>query len=316
MKGCKRSPITWIPTLYFVMGLPFLELFKTKRYFVVLMQITSGVMFGLLSFSLNLPDFFSCAIAILAVIAFSGATHDIAADVVYMAALNEEAQARYVGWQGAFYNLAKIVATVGLVYWAGCLIERVGQVGAWMTIMGICAALMLLLGFYHIRVLPSGEKMTIGKSESEGETFRELLRVIISFFRKKYIAWYILFIILYRFAEGFVIKIVPLFLKAPLSGGGLGLTEQQIGLYYGSFGAAAFVLGALGAGYFMAKRGLRRTLFTLCCRMRLHVGFSRDGLRWRIVLRMCRHGDKTCFRLYFRDCRLHQAYRHWSQIVI
>lgn len=306
MKSCKRSPIAWIPTLYFAMGLPFvvlnmvtvlmfkglgisdariafwtslvmlpwtlkplwspfLELFKAKKYFVVLTQITSGVMFGLLSFSLNLPDFFSCAIAILAVIAFSGATHDIAADGVYMVALNKEEQARYIGWQGAFYNLAKIVATGGLVYWAGCLIERVGQVGAWMTIMGICGVLMLLLGFYHIRVLPSGEKIVAGKNGSVGETFRELVRVIVSFFRKKYIAWYILFIILYRFAEGFVIKIVPLFLKAPLSEGGLGLTEQQIGLYYGSFGAAAFVLGSLGAGYFIAKRGLRRTLFTLCC---------------------------------------------------
>ena len=306
MNDNKRSPITWIPTLYFAMGLPFvvlnmvtvlmfkglgisdariafwtslimlpwtlkplwspfLELFKTKKFFVVLTQVTTGVMFGLLALSLNLPDFFSCAIAILAVIAFSGATHDIAADGVYMMALNKEEQARYIGWQGAFYNLAKIVATGGLVYWAGCLIERVGQVGAWMTIMGICAVFMLLLGFYHIRMLPSGEKKAVEKTKSVGEISRELWCVIVSFFQKKYIVWYILFIILYRLAEGFVIKIVPLFLKAPLNEGGLGLTEQQIGLYYGSFGAAAFVLGSLGAGYFIAKRGLRRTLFPLCC---------------------------------------------------
>ena len=75
----------------------------------------------------------------------------------------------------------------------------------------------------------------------------------------------ICFIILYRFAEGFVIKIVPLFLKAPIADQGLGLTEQEIGLYYGTFGAAAFVLGSLLGGYYISAKGLRKVLFTLCC---------------------------------------------------
>ena len=301
----RKNPISWIPTLYFAMGLPFvvlnmvtvlmfkglgisdtriafwtslvmlpwtlkplwspfLELFKTKKFFVITTQITSGVMFGLLAFSLSLPDFFCYAIALLAVIAFCGATHDIAADGVYMVALDKEEQARYIGWQGAFYNLAKVVATGGLVYWAGCLIEQVGQLQAWMTIMGICGGMMLALGFYHVRLLPSGGRTAV-TTGSWRESGRELVRVIGSFFRKKHIGWYILFIILYRFAEGFVIKIVPLFLKAPIREGGLGLSEQQIGLYYGIFGAAAFVLGSLSAGYFISRRGLRQTLFTLCC---------------------------------------------------
>ncbi|MGM9759043.1 MAG: MFS transporter, partial [Parabacteroides sp.] len=85
------------------------------------------------------------------------------------------------------------------------------------------------------------------------------------FFTKKHIVWYICFIILYRFAEGFVIKIVPLFLKAPVAEQGLGLSEQEIGLYYGTFGAAAFVLGSVLAGYYISRRGLRKVLFTLCC---------------------------------------------------
>lgn len=305
MKVNKKNPVSWIPTVYFAMGLPFvvlnmvavlmfkglgisdariafwtslimlpwtikpfwspfLEMFKTKKYFVVLTQITSGVMFGLVAFSLHLPDFFCYSIALMAVIAFSGATHDIAADGVYMTELNKEEQAKYIGWQGAFYNLAKIVATGGLVYLAGSLISKVGQVNAWMIIMGSCGGIMLVLGFYHIRMLPSGGAAT-GQVKNLKDTMQELWSVILSFFGKKYIGWYILFIILYRFAEGYVMKIVPLFLKAPLEGGGLGLTEQQIGLYYGTFGAAAFVLGSFLAGYFIAHRGLRKTLFTLCC---------------------------------------------------
>lgn len=243
---------------------PFLEMFKTKKYFVILTQITSGVMFGLVAFSLHLPDFFCYSIALLAVIAFSGATHDVATDGIYMTELNKEEQAKYIGWQGAFYNFAKIIATGGLVYLAGYLIGEVGQVNAWMIIMGSCGAIMLLLGLYHIRMLPSGGAAT-SQVMNVKDTMRELWQVILSFFAKKYIGWYILFIILYRFAEGYVMKIVPLFLKASVEDGGLGLTEQQIGLYYGTFGAAAFVLGSFLAGYFIARRGLRKTLFTLCC---------------------------------------------------
>lgn len=58
-------------------------------------------------------------------------------------------------------------------------------------------------------------------------------------------------------------KIVPLFLKAPRAEQGLGLTEQEIGLCYGTFGAAAFVLGSILAGYYIARKGLQKSLFPL-----------------------------------------------------
>ena len=94
---------------------------------------------------------------------------------------------------------------------------------------------------------------------------QRLVEVIKDFFRKKHIWYYIAFIIIYRLAEGFVMKIVPLFLKAERAVGGLGLNEQEIGLYYGTYGAAAFVLGSLLAGYYISHRGLSKTLFSLCC---------------------------------------------------
>ncbi len=300
------SPVAWVPTVYFAMGMPFvvlnmvtalmfkglgisdariafwtsvimfpwtikplwspfLEMFKTKKFFVVLTQFCSGIFFGLVALSLQLPGFFAVSIALLAVIAFSGATHDVAADGVYMAVLDKDDQARYIGWQGAFYNVAKLAATGGLVYLAGYLIGRVGVVRAWMLIMGCCGVLMLLLGLYHWKMLPSDKAVSENRVASAAETWAALKEVILTFFRKEHIALYVLFIILYRFAEGLVIKIVPLFLKAPLADGGLGLTEQQIGLYYGSFGAAAFVSGSFLAGYYISHNGLRKTLFILCC---------------------------------------------------
>ena len=299
------NPICWVPTVYFAMGLPFvalsmvsvlmfsdmgvsnaqiafwtslimlpwtlkplwspfLEMFKTKKYFVVATQMVTGVAFGLVALSLPLPDFFCYAIAFMGVIAFSGATHDIAGDGVYLTELNATMQAKYIGWQGAFYNLAKILTNGGLVYLAGSLKDSIGIVHAWMVIMGICAAIMVVLSLYHVRMLPSGGAAS-GDVRTVKDAMHMLWEVIRTFFQKKYIVWYICFIILYRFAEGYVMKIVPLFLKAGIDQGGLGLPVQEIGIIYGTFGAAAFVLGSILAGYYISAFGLRKTLFSLCC---------------------------------------------------
>lgn len=306
----KKSPISWVPTAYFAMGLPFvvlnmvtvlmfkglevddklitfwtslillpwtlkplwspfLELFRTKKFFVIVTQLITGVTFGLVAFALNLSHFFSISIALLAIVAFSGATHDIACDGVYMSELSNEDQAKFIGWQGAFYNIAKILATGGLVYLAGYFIELNADAGlltankrAWMIILLILSVTMILLGIYHLFALPSTQSAS---SRNNKEVMKELGQVLMDFFRKTHITYYICFIILYRFAEGFVMKIVPLFLKADREMGGLGLNEKEIGLYYGTYGAAAFVLGSLLAGYYIARRGLKKTIFSLCC---------------------------------------------------
>lgn len=310
----KSNPITWVPTAYFAMGLPFvvlnmvtvlmfnglgvddklitfwtslillpytlkplwspfLELFRTKKFWVVTTQLLTGITFGGVAFSLGLPNFFVIAIMLLGIIGFSGATHDIACDGVYMSELNEKQQAAYIGWQGAFYNIAKIVATGGLVYLAGYLIKYYTDAGkdswtanqyAWMLIMGILGAAMVLLSLYHTMVLPSGGTANT-KKRSASEVAEELGEVLLDFFRKKHIIYYIFFIILYRFAEGFVVKLVPLFLKAPVAEGGLGLDVDTIGIYYGTFGAIAFVVGSILGGYYIRALGLRRALFHLCC---------------------------------------------------
>ncbi|MCC8113400.1 MAG: MFS transporter [Bacteroidales bacterium] len=259
---------------------PFLELFKTKKFFVVATQLLTGVGFGLVALSLSLPSYFAVSIALLAVIAFSGATHDIACDGVYMSALSPSEQAKYIGWQGAFYNIAKIVATGGLVYLSGYFIQRytdsavpsadlsfLANRHAWTIVMAMLSGVMLVLGAYHIFILPGGKKAdaTAPHKRTAREVMGQLWSVLRDFFRKKYIWIYIAFIILYRMGEGFAVKIVPLFLKADRSVGGLGLDNQQIGIYFGTFGAAAFVLGSLLAGYYISARGLRRTLFSLCC---------------------------------------------------
>ena len=256
---------------------PFLEMYRTKKFFVVVTQLLSGLLFGVVAFSLKFDYFFAISISTMAVIALSGATHDIACDGVYMAELSPEDQAKYIGVQGAFYNIAKLVANGGLVAVAGMLAEHFGAVEgasvqenmpaykeAWMIIFIIISALLLVLGLYHSRMLPSTQVPNREKRSST-EVLLELWEVIKNFFTKKHIIYYICFIILYRFAEGFIMKIAPLFLRSSREIGGLGLTLTQIGTLNGVFGSAAFVLGSLLAGIYVSRRGLKRTLFTLCC---------------------------------------------------
>ncbi len=242
---------------------PFLEMYKTKKFFVYSTQVFTGMLFGLVGLSLHLNHFFSISIGILFIIAISGATHDTAADGVYLNELSAELQAKYVGWQGAFYNIAKVLSGGVLIYFAGELEKTAGIANAWMTVMFTYGIIMVLLGLYNKRMLPSGGASQNVHSLKEG--FDTLKDVIITFFQKKNIWFSLCFIVFYRFAEGQAIKITPLFFKAARLDGGLGLSTSQIGVLYGVFGSIAFVLGSIIAGYFVSNKGLtKRTLLILC----------------------------------------------------
>ncbi|PID89268.1 MAG: MFS transporter, partial [Bacteroidia bacterium] len=301
MKKLFRNPSQWVPTLYFAMGLPFwavnttsglmyknlgisdtdiafwttiiilpwtlkplwspfLEIYKTKKFFVLATQLISGICFTFIALSLPLSNFFTYTIALLGLIAISGATHDIAADGVYINVLSPKLQSKWIGWQGAFYNVAKVVSLSLFVYLAGVLEERIGIVNAWTAVMGAYAFVMIALAVYHMRFLPSDTKTK--KATTVKEAINETIEVIVSFFGKKNIIWSIAFIILYRFAEGFAMKISPLFLVAERFDGGLGLSNKEVSLVM-AFGAGAFILGSILGGNFIAKKGLKKVLLSL-----------------------------------------------------
>lgn len=299
-----RSPIFWIPSTWFAMGLPFvalstsssimyknmgisdsqiafwtsiimlpwsikplwgpfLEMYKTRTFFVYTTQIFTGCLFGLVALTLKMDHFFSLSIAVLSIIAFSGSTHDTAADGVYLNELSSKLQAKFVGWQGAFYNLAKLLSGGALVYLAGELEKKYGIANAWMTVMFIYGIIMIVLGIYNMKMLPNDSRDAEIQTKQEG--LNTLKDVIITFFQKKNIWYSLMFIVFYRFAEGQAIKITPLFFKATRVDGGLGLSTSEIGVLYGVVGAASFVLGSIGAGYFVSNKGLtKKTLMMLC----------------------------------------------------
>lgn len=240
---------------------PLLEMFRTKKSFVLAAQFGGGLCFGLVALSLHLPDYFTWTLIFLALAAINSSVHDTAADGIYVTVLPAKQQAEYVGWQGAFYNVGKILSQGGFVWIAGYLEKHYGPVTAWTIAMGGFGLFLASLSLWHALFLPKGGRAT---SISETGSFKTFIDVIVTFFQKKYILWGISFLVLYRFAEGQAIKIVPLFLRATRDHGGLGLSTQDVGLLYGVFPSIAFILGSLIAGYFTAGRGLRKSLLVLC----------------------------------------------------
>lgn len=298
----KKSPILWVPSVYFGMGLPFvslsivsvlmfkdlgvsnsditrwtsllilpwslkplfafvMEIFGTKRQYVIITEAVSALMFGLVCFALPLPNFFAIALALMGVMAINGSIHDIAGDGVYMQELSSGDQGRFAGWQGAFYNLAKILTNGGLVYLAGVLGREFGLQWAWIIIMGICAVIMLGLSLYHLAVLPREQCSKSVVNVSAG--LSELFDAVESFFTKPYMWRYLLFIFVYRLAEGLAMKVAPLFLKESVELGGIGLSNESYGLIYGTAGTIAFILGSIASGYYVGHFGLKRVMTSL-----------------------------------------------------
>jgi PAT family beta-lactamase induction signal transducer AmpG len=299
-------PAAWVPTLYFAEGIPFfavsllagilykrlglgndvialytkllllpwslkplwsplLEMFKTKKYFVVLLQFSGGVSLGLIALCLPLPGYFLYTIGLFAVVAFCSSTHDIAADGLYIASLSGKEQAAYAGWQSGFYSVARLFSQGGLIILAGYLEARMDVPHAWMAIFAAMGLILVALSLYHARALPTGGAARHSGSLREiAATFGD---VLISFLKKPNIYLLLLFILLYRAGEGQVVTIGPLFLVDKRSAGGLGLTMDQFGTIYGTFGTVAFLTGTVLGGYFTSWLGLRRALLPLICAM-------------------------------------------------
>ncbi|RPI21331.1 MAG: MFS transporter [Acidobacteria bacterium] len=244
---------------------PLLEMFKTKKFFIVLFEVVGGLSLALVALSLPLPGFFRYSIAFFAVTAFCSATHDIAADGLYIASLSSKQQASFAGWQGGFFNVARFFSQGGLVILAGFLESRVGTQHAWMSIFVFVGIILVLVGLYHARVLPKGG--TERSSQNFSEMYRTFVDVLATFFRKPNIWLLLIFILLYRAGEGQVVRIGPLFLLGSRAEGGLGLTTDQFGAIYGTAGTVAFILGSILGGYFAARLGLKKAIIPLICAM-------------------------------------------------
>jgi PAT family beta-lactamase induction signal transducer AmpG len=241
---------------------PLLETRKSKKGIVVATQMLAGACFGVMAFCLPLPFWFQATLSVFAIMAFNSATHDMAADGLYIDALDIEGQSKYVGVQSAFWNIGQVVAQGGLTILAGKLEMAYAIVPAWMVVWGAFAALMIGFGVYHAVVAPRGRApaaMATGASQILA-SFKE---VSVDFFLKKNIWWLIVFALFFRTAEGQIEKIAQLFMRAKVADGGLGLSTADVGFAYGTAGTLGMMAGSLAGGWFAAKVGLKKAVVPL-----------------------------------------------------
>lgn len=248
---------------------PLIELFHTKRAWIVALQFLIGVALAMVALTLPGPQAFKMSLAVFWLMAFASASHDIAADGFYMLALRQHQQAAFVGVRSTFYRLANIGGQGGLVYLAGELQERTGSMTtAWSLVFGVLAAFFAALAIYHFFCLPRPVADTRGQGSSgAGHLIKDFVAVFVEFFRKPGI-WVILgFLLLYRFPEAQLLKLASPFLLDSTADGGLGLTTKEVGIAYGTVGLTALTLGGLSGGWIISRIGLKRALWPLVLAM-------------------------------------------------
>jgi MFS transporter, PAT family, beta-lactamase induction signal transducer AmpG len=243
---------------------PFVDLFRTKRFWILLMQLAIGASFASVALTLPATDFVRYSLAMFWIMAFSSATHDIAADGFYMLGLNTPQQAAFVGVRTVFYRVATIASKGGLVILAGTLQEYGYPVAsAWSFTFLVVAGVFLALCLYHFFVLPVPAADRSAPLDKGKSFLAEYFRIITLFFRRKDIVVVICFFLFYRFAEAQLVKMVAPFLLDATAKGGLGLSTAEVGWIYGTVGVVALMLGGLLGGYVIYRNGLKFWLWPM-----------------------------------------------------
>lgn len=253
---------------------PFVEMYRTKKFFVLCAQVLIGLGFVGCALVMELPSYMAILMVLFWGLSFVGATQDIASDGVYVTSLNSRDQSLYCGIQSLSWNIGPIVASGLLVYLSGRLHVDVFHhdpkvfgpdwIDSWRVIFFIVGGLTILMALWHLRVMPEGARAE-NTPTSVGDAGRILWDAFVTFFQKPGVWRMIAFAFLFRLSIGFLEKIGPFFMVDPIAKGGLGMSNEQLGIIYGTYGLAAVLLGSLLGGWFVAKRGLKATLFTLCC---------------------------------------------------
>lgn len=240
---------------------PFVDLVKTKRWWLLLTQFILGAGLAGVALTLNTTNFFRWSLAIMWLLAFSSATHDISIDGFYMLGLDDGEQSLFVGIRNTAYRIAMIAGQGGLLILVGQFEKMFGStVRAWSLGFLVAGGLMILLWLYHSYILPHPvADCTTGISGSN--IIKEFGMTFVSYFKKPHILPALLFILLFRFPEAQLGKIAPLFLVDSLEAGGLALTTSQVGFAQGTLGVIGLLLGGILGGITLSHYGLKKCIW-------------------------------------------------------
>ena len=295
--GVPNDQLAFFTTLlyfpWFLKGLwsPFVDIIRTKRWWIIAMQVLMTVLCVLLTVTLPHPaadtiaakgtsaGLFRWTLIFFIIAAFASATHDIAADGYYMLAHDSKSQAAFVGIRSTFYRIASVFSQGVLVYIAGLIENRTGNIPmSWQITLGVTSVIMLSVTLYHSFFLPHAPEDQPRPVASSHDVWRELSEAFQTFFTKPGVGLAIAFMLLYRLSEGFLVKLCQPFLvdsratilrDGKLIGGGLALGTDTVGLLYGTIGVACLLLGGILGGIYIANRGLKRSIWLMAAALTL-----------------------------------------------
>ncbi len=249
---------------------PFVDLVKTKRWWTVTMQLIIAVGFACIAFALPSSLFFRLTLAAFWLVAFTSATHDIAADGFYMHGLSDHEQSLFVGIRSTFYRIATVAGQGLLVILAGHLEDSTGDIPfSWVVVFGVLSVFFLLVGIYHAWVLPKPASDHPVENVTAKNIVREFFMTFKTFFQKKHALTAILFMLLYRLPEAQLVKLISPFMLDPTEKGGLALTTEQVGWAYGTVGIIGLTIGGILGGIAASRGGLKKWLWPMVCAITL-----------------------------------------------
>jgi MFS transporter, PAT family, beta-lactamase induction signal transducer AmpG len=237
---------------------PIVDNIRTKRFWVIIMQMLMGILLAIAGLTIPAPNFVRWSLIIFWLIAFSSATHDIAADGFYMMGLNSHEQSFFVGIRNTFWRIASISAQGGLVYLSGIFIRNnIAVKNAWLILLAGSGIIYFAIGVYHKFILPYPASDSIRFFSNGKDALKKYFMTFLDFFKRKNVIIFILFILFYRLGESQLTKLAPPFLLDPIEKGGLGLSNEQFGWAYGTVGILGLVFGGILGGIVVSKNGLK-----------------------------------------------------------
>ena len=279
------TSLLYLPWVIKPLWSPFVDIIKTKRWWIVAMQVIMAAAFALVAFTLPHPSpeviasgaadvsLFAITLVLFWITAFASATHDIAADGFYMLALNPGDQSLFVGIRSTFYRLSSIFGQGVLVVIAGLLERKTGNIPqAWSVTLIISAVIFASVTLWHTFSLPkpASDSLRTGSGKADAkQIFNEFGRTFVTFFSKKHVLMAMAFMLLYRLPEAFLVKMMNPFLLDSHAQGGLGLSTETVGIVYGTVGVAALTAGGILGGIAASKWGLKKALWPMALSLTL-----------------------------------------------
>ena len=287
---------------------PFVDVIRTKRWWVLVMQLLMAVTVALLAW-LAPQGHFKTALILFTITAFCSATHDIAADGYYMIALNEHDQSAYVGLRSTFYRIANIFCQSLLLMLVGWLQKQTDIATSWTYALLICSGLLALMAIWHVWKMPQVESKV--ESRKSKAIWQEVGQVFLEFFKKPGIALALCFMLLYRLPEALLLKLCNPFFLAAQEQGGLGITVDTIGEITG-VGVILMLLGGIGGGIWASRTGLKRAIIpmalclTLPCIVYVYFAQFQPTAFW--ILCTCVGFEQLGYGLGYTACMLYMIH--------